>query len=270
MKSEKVIKGPISEKIADPIKQIIASTQNANVWPIEDLPSKYRLYPEGTKLYGRPLKVPEIKMLATINADNLNYVLNEVIRRSVTGMPIENLAVADKLYLIFWLRANTYKESGYTIDFVCSEKNCKEPGKYEFELSSLQINYLDDKYNEDKIVELPSKNVIKLKQLRVSDELRIESFKKMNAKSSQSFDEDFLMTAAIIHEINGNKAGLIEAYDFITTASPEDYSYIVSYINHFDFGVDPETPVKCAKCGGETLVSVSFRPDFFVPKYKFE
>lgn len=270
MKSEKVNKGLVSEKIEDPIKAIIASTKNENTWPIEDLPSKYRLYPEGTKLFGRPLKVPEIKMLATINAENLNFVLNEVLRRSITGFPIENLTVADKLYLIFWLRANTYKESGYTIDFICPEKNCKTPGKYEFELGSLQINYLNDRYDEDKDVVLPSKQIVKLKQLRVSDELRIENFKKTNSKSFQVFDEDFLMTASIIREINGKQVGIIEAYDFITNADPEDYSYIVSYINHFDFGVDPETPVKCAKCGGETTVSVSFRPDFFVPKYKFE
>lgn len=270
MKSEKVIKGPISEKVSDPIKQIIAATKNENVWPIEDLPSKYRLYPEGTKLFGRPLKVPEIKMLATINAENLNYVLNEVIRRSITGYPIENLTVADKLYLIFWLRANTYKDSGYTIDFICPEKTCKTKGKYEFELGSLQINYLKETYDEDKVLDLPSKRTAKVRQLRVSDELRVANFKKTNANSAQSFDEDFLTVASVIYELDGKSIGLIEAYDFITNASPEDYAYIVSYINHFDFGVDPETPVKCAKCGGETTVSVSFRPDFFVPKYKFE
>ena len=270
MKSEKVIKDPISEKIADPIKAVIASTKAENVWPINDIPSKYRLYPEGTILYGRPLKVPEIKMLATISSDNINYVLNDVIRRSITGFPIENLCVADKLYLIFWLRANTYKDSGYTIDFVCPNKDCKTRGKYEFELGSLQINYLSDKYDEGKLVELPSHRSIKLRQLRVSDELRVENFKKQNASSSQCFDEDFLHIASVIYEIDGKSAGLIEAYDFITNVSPEDYAYIISYTNHYDFGVDPETPVVCAKCGGKTTVSVSFRPDFFVPKYKFE
>jgi hypothetical protein len=272
MKSEKVNKNVPQVEVADPIKSIIAGSKNENVWPIEDLPSKYRLYPEGTQLFGRPLKVMEIKMLSTLNADNLNFVINDVLRRCITGFPIENLTVADKLYLIFWLRANTYKDSGYTIDFVCPEKGCKTKGKYEFELSTLKVNYISDKFDENKEHTLPSGKTVKIHAMRVSDELRVANFIKQNANSAQNFDTDLLHVAAVISEINGSKVGIIEAYDFVAsgTTDPRDYAFIISYMNHFDFGVDPETPVKCAKCGGMTEVSVSFRPDFFVPKYSFE
>lgn len=272
MKSEKVNKNVSQGEVSDPIKEVISATRNENVWPIEDLPSKYRLYPEGTQLFGRPLKVMEIKMLSTLNADNLNFVINDVLRRCVTGFQIEDLTVPDKLYLIFWLRANTYKDSGYTIDFICPVDGCKTAGKYEFELSTLKVNYISDKLDENKEHILPSGKKIKVHTMRVSDELRVANFIKQNSKSAHSFDSDLLHVASIISEIDGKKVGIIEAYDFVASGStdPRDYAFIISYMNYFDFGVDPETPVKCVKCGGTTEVSVSFRPDFFVPKYSFE
>ena len=267
MKVEKIEKNV--NVTLDPIKSVIASTQKTeNVWPIDNLPSQYRLYPEGTKLFGRPLKVLEIKSLSTLNEDNINFILNDVISRCVTGLKVEDITVADKLYIIFWLRANTYKESGYTIDFKCPD--CGTKDKYEFQLDTLKIKYLSEKFNEDVERVLPSKRTVKIRQMRVSDEMRVEKFEKTNASSLQSFDSELLHIGALISEVDGKRTGLIEAYDFISKADPDDYAYIVSYINNYDFGVDPETPVSCKKCGGQTNVSVTFRPSFFVPKYTFE
>ena len=268
MKVEKVKKQEPVEK--DPIAAIVSASKTENTWPIEDLPSKYRLYPEGTQLFGRPLKVMEIKMLSSLSESNLNYVINDVLRRCITGYPIEELTVPDKLYLIFWLRANTYKDSGYKIEYECPE--CKTQETFEVELNSLNIKYIKDSFDENKELVLPSENIIKIKSLRIADEIRVANFEKMNAKSMQSFDSDLLYVASLISEINGKKVGLIEAYEFVASGNsdPRDYAYIISYINFHDFGVDPEVKVPCQKCGGTATVAVTFRPDFFVPKYTFE
>ena len=267
MKVEKIEKNV--DVTLDPIKSVIASTQKTeNVWPIDNLPSQYKLYPEGTKILGRPLKVQEIKMLSTLNEDNVNFVLNDVLGRAITGIRVEDLIIADKLYIIFWLRANTYKDSSYKIDFKCPD--CGTKDKYEFQLDALKIKYLSEKYNETEARQLPSGRTAKIKQMRISDEIRVANFEKANASSLQSFDTDFLHIAAVITEVDNKKVGIIEAYDFISKATPEDYAYIISYMNFYDLGVDPETPVSCKKCGGQTAVAVTFRPDFFVPKYSFE
>jgi hypothetical protein len=209
----------------------------------------------------KPAK-PEDVVEPTVQSNaSCKYVADTGDLYTGTGNKPTNMQVATDGFIELALGPGIVKKSFYPESVA---------GKYEFELGSLQINYLKETYDEDKVLDLPSKRTAKVRQLRVSDELRVANFKKTNANSAQSFDEDFLTVASVIYELDGKSVGLIEAYDFITNASPEDYAYIVSYINHFDFGVDPETPVKCAKCGGETTVSVSFRPDFFVPKYKFE
>ena len=127
----KVEKPKKEEMVAsDPIQAVISSTKpQDNFWEITDLPSKFKLYAPGTKILARPLKVLEIKMLSTLNTDNINFVLNDIIGRCVTGIRVEDICTADKLYIIFWLRANTYRDSSYSIDFVCPD--CKAKGKYD-------------------------------------------------------------------------------------------------------------------------------------------
>lgn len=266
----KVEKPKKEEMVAsDPIQAVISSTKpQDNFWEITDLPSKFKLYAPGTKILARPLKVLEIKMLSTLNTDNINFVLNDIIGRCVTGIRVEDICTADKLYIIFWLRANTYRDSSYSIDFVCPD--CKAKGKYDFQLDCLKINYLKDSFDENKDINLPSGKVVKIKMLRISDEIRVTNFEKTNAQSLASFDTDLLHAASLISEIDGKRIGLIAAYDFISKATPDDYSYIISYVNHYDFGIDPSIDAPCKKCGGAAQIAVTFRPEFFVSKYTFE
>ncbi len=255
--------------VGDPIQSAINSTRaQDNYWEITDLPSKFKLYEPGTKIMARPLKVLEIKMLSTLNTDNINFVLNDVISRCVTGIKVDDICTADKLYIIFWLRANTYKDSSYSIDFQCPD--CKAKGQYDFHLDKLKINYIKDSYDEQKDIVLPSERVIKIRQLRITDEIRLTNFEKTNANSLANFDTDLLHAATLISEIDGKKVSMLTAYDFISKAEPDDYSYIISYVNHYEFGIDPSIEASCKKCGGAAQVAVTFRPEFFISKYTFE
>ena len=121
--------GPSKESVA---KQVMVqdTKKEENYHEITDLPSKYRLYPKGTKIFARPLKVLEVKALASINEDNANYIINDTLSKTIQGITIDDLVVADKLYLVFWLRANTYRESGYVVDFYC--RHCESESTYEF------------------------------------------------------------------------------------------------------------------------------------------
>jgi hypothetical protein len=102
-----------------------------NVFFIEDLPSKYKLYPEGTKLYGRPLNVREVKKLSALNEHNFDIIIKEVLSTAITGYPISDILSGDKLYLIFWLRANTYKDARFVTPFICDE--CGKQSEYKSE-----------------------------------------------------------------------------------------------------------------------------------------
>lgn len=238
-----------------------------NSWSVGELPSKYRLYPEGTEIYAKPFKTLDVKLLSSLNANNYNEIINEVLSRTITGIPIEDLLVADKLYLIFWIRANTYKDSGYKIEYSCG--NCENENTAEVSLADFQIKYLNDNYSEDKELTLKiSNDVITFHQPRVKEELRTENCIKQNPRTS--FNEDILNVASLISTINSERVSLSSIYDFLIALEPSDYAYIESYIKHCDFGLDPFVKTTCRHCREENRVAVTFREDFFVPTYTFD
>lgn len=238
-------------------------------FPIDGIPSKYKLYPEGTKLHARPLKVLELKTLATLNENNVNLVINDVLSKAVKGLPIDDLIVADKLYLIFWLRAYTYKDSGYVIDFDCSE--CDTKSNYEFSLDCLNINDIKDNYDISKeIVLKKSGDTIKIGQLLIKDENNVQNFITKHRNSLMKFNEELLGIANLITEINGEELSMLLKYEYIVKLDPIDYLFIESYIKKYEIGIDPIMDVKCKTCGGTAPVAVTFRSEFFIPTVDVE
>lgn len=264
MKIEDVETGDIVSEIVN-----AASKQKSNFWKVEGLPSKFKIYKKGTKLLARPLKVLELKMLSTLNENNMNFVINDIISKATQGIDVNDLAIGDKLFLIFWLRANTYKNISYPIEYTCY--HCGKSATHDFNHDDLKINYIKDDFNEDNEIKLPSGSKIKIHAMRTKDEILVQNFLKTNAKAFSNFDDDLLTVAALIDEINGEKLSLNQKYNWlIDLEDPRDYSYIISYINHYDFGVDTIINADCKHCGGDLNLQINFRPDFFISEYKFD
>lgn len=252
---------PLAELAKDTDKDVI----DGNYWPIDELPSKFKLYPTGTKIFARPLKVLEVKMLSSLTNDNFHHVITEVLKKSVRGIEIDKLLVSDKLFIIFWLRANTYKNSGYTVDFDCNM--CDTHSTYEFEIDNLDIIDIKDDYNPNDTLKLPQcGDELTTRQLTISEENNVKNFQTRNRRSLTEFDEDILTIANLIKTINGKEESLMYKYDYIVAMNPIDFGKIESYLNHFDMGISPIMNVTCKNCGGIADVAVSFRPEFFVPK----
>lgn len=246
-----------------PIKDEVSAVNGFHY--IDELPSKYKLYPDDTKIYARPLKVLEIKTLSTINENNINSVINSVLSKTIKGIDVGDLLVADKLYLIFWLRANTYKDSGFVVDFDCT--SCQEDSTYEFEINNLDVEEIKDDYDPEKAVTLQySGDSIKWSQIRVKDENNVKDFVAKHRNSMMKFDDEVLGVANLITTINGEKKSMLQKYEYLVAMSPLDYTYLESYIRNYELGINPVMNVKCAKCGGISPVAVSFRRSFFIPR----
>lgn len=244
-----------------------STVDNAIYHEINGLPSKCKLYSENTRIEGRPLKLIEVKRLSGINEENSDAIINDILRRTIKGINIDNLLVADKLYLIFWLRANTYRESGFSVDYVCS--NCKQESSFDFKLENLQIQYLSDEFTLDKFkVTLKNNDTIKYHFLTVSDERKISKFKNTYSTIIKDLDDDLISLSVMIDSINDEPKELIEKYNYLLDLEPSDYCYLISMIDEWNFGLKKYLEVKCDKCGGDALVGITFREDFFLPKYK--
>ena len=252
---------PMEELTREVDKDVI----DGNFWPIENIPSKFRLYPTGTKIFARPLKVLEVKMLSSLTNDNFHHVITEVLKKSVRGIDIDKLLVSDKLFIIFWLRANTYKNSGYTVDFECNI--CNTESTYEFEIDNLDIIDIKDEYNPNDVIKLPKcGDEVLTRQLTINDENNVKNFLTRNKRSLTEFDEEILTIANLIKTINGKEESLTTKYEYIVEMDPIDFGKVESYLSHFDMGISPIMNVDCKNCGGAADLAVSFRPEFFVPK----
>jgi len=264
-----------SEEIKDPtVKKTVEELtpnkkENANTleyWDIDlnELPSKGVLYPEGTKLYGRRLKVKEVKKLAQMNESNSDEVIKEVLKSSIKGIDIETLYDDDKTYIILWLRANTYREPGYNISFFCS--NCNKLSSYEFSLDQIHIIHIDEnKLNFVKV--LKNDDEIEKKYLQVKDNDKIKKF--LSRYSEMEIDTDLLEDAVKIRSINNENLDLMSKYNYVSDKlDPQNYAQLKSFLKENTFGIGKYIKVKCNKCEGASQTGLVFSEEFFIPEYK--
>ena len=242
-----------------------------NYWDIDDIPTKYKLYPEGVKLSARPLKVIEVKKLTSITDDNADSVVNDILRKCIRGININDIYSADKLYLLLWLRANSFRDNRYVVDFNCPV--CQKDSTYHFDINMVNIDYLSDNYNNDS-VELSNGDNIKVKLLQIKDEIALSSFEtkygNLFKHSDDEIDEELLAISYMIDTVNSEKLSDVDRYRYLLTLSPEDFSIITTKLNELNVGIKSYMNVKCDKCGGESQVGITFHPDFFLPKFKSE
>lgn len=258
---------PIAKKMLDNEPKIISRTET-NYLPVEGLPSDYKLYPEGTKILARPLNVAEVKLLASMNEDNYNFIINDILKRTVKGIDVSEILVADKYFIIFWLRANTYKNPGYELDFECSK--CEKISRYSFGTDVLDVNYIKEDFDLGSEETFPlSKDNFTIVAKRIKDENKLAEFMKRNGTSLMKYDEEILDIASNVNSLNGEELSLAKKYEYVEKMHPEDFSYLISYIDSRSFGVKDKVNAVCNDCKGVTPIGVSFRPEFFIPKHNF-
>jgi hypothetical protein len=285
MKVEKVKK---SEAIVKPIK---AKAVELEIPPeyheISGFPSKGKLYHKDAKIFARPLKILEIKQLTNMTDTNYSFIINNVLKQTVIldKIDFDDLVVADKFYLIFWQRANTYQGDGFSIDFNCescmhikikedqnmgvetSDEDLREASasKYTFDISALNLEDVKDDYDPNTLIDLDCGDKVTIFQHTVASEMAVDSV--ITKKSIPNVDEDLLNIASVISSINGSPVDIKTAYAYLINIQPSDFIKIINYKDNFDINIKPSFTVNCKKCGGEVETPLTFRPDFFLPKY---
>jgi len=255
---------PVVEEVIVPLFK--SAEQVDNWWPVENIVSKYKLYPEGTKIWARPLKVLEVKKLSSLTEDNADFVITELLKKVVRGIAIEDLLLVDKLFLVFFLRANTFKESGYGVKFYCPK--CEKESAYHFELSNLTINNIPDDFDPDEAITLNNGDKVVFQMLRVRDQLAMDQFKNSPlVQAAKEFEDEILQMAAMIKTVNGETLSIAAKYGYLTAKiDPMDYADIATHLEKLNVGIDPILNVKCKACGGTSPIGVTFRGDFFLPR----
>lgn len=224
---------------------------------VKGLPSCGKFYEKGTKIYSRALKVIELKKLAAMDGDNFNDVIKSVLKESVIGIDVDDIILVDKLYIVLWQRANTFAKEKFDVSFVCPE--CGEESSYGFDMTCVSIKGVPEDCGLDVEYKI-GEDTITLDMIRIKDESKMENL-------VEGVDKDIFTMAVRIHTLNGKAVSNEEAYDYITNMNPEDFMQLVDVMNRADTEVKPYLTVDCKKCGGRVEIPISFRGNFFLPKY---
>lgn len=237
----------------------------------EDLITRGKLYPKNKNIFFRTMIVPEVKRLANIlmSEENAEYIVNDTLKKCLKGIDIDDLFVEDKMYLLFYLRASTFKDSSYVVDFHCDK--CGKESGYHFTIGNLRANFIADDYDPNKKYVLQNGDELTLTYIKVRDQKEMENLKDSAiARKSDKLDDEFLAIAASIFTINGNKMPLVARYDYVVNKlTPEDYSDLQTILEKHAIGIEPMMDVVCQECGGAGSIPVTFHPRFFLPKRKF-
>lgn len=214
---------------------MILQTYN-NYWKMDlkELPSQGKYYPKGTNIKIRLLNVQEIKYLATINADNATFILNEILEKclDLTGVKFNDILVGDRTYLVFWLRINSFtRNSGYDINIKeCSK--CKKPFNTKLKLTDFDEIYATE---EPSSVLLPDSNItIKLKYPTISD-------------LNNTCEDKEIEEIAMYFDIAEKDIDILEK--FINGLSALDYTILTNAISKLKIGFSKEINVYCPICG---------------------
>lgn len=237
---------------------------------IEGLPSALKLYPEGTEIYGRSLKVLEVKSLSSINETNADNIINSILRRSIKGIDVDKILVSDKLYILMWLRGTSFPSSEYGIPFKCS--SCEKEVKYIFELNKIETRQIDENFTIDKLkFTLPNKDVIDFAFPTIAEEKLAENF-KATCPYIKDIDSDIVGQCVLIKAINGESKTMLEKYNYLTTMNPNDYCFFLSYVERWSFGIKWVIQATCSLCGGSTAIGATFfaDSDFWLPRISID
>ena len=225
------------------------------------LPSKGMYYPE--KIYLKKLSTIDIKKLATITEQNSNFIINNIIKSSIwegTGFDYTKILVADKIWLIFYLRSFTYNDLPFKVRHEC--KNCGTIAHYDFVLKDLSVTYYDKpipeyfEINGDKVsISFPT----------ISTEMAVEKIKN-DPNTLFDIDPGLLDFSSYITKINDRNVSLVSAYEYISEMDGMSFSKFTNMVSDYMFIATPYGKFKCPHCDQELEIPIPFSASFFLPK----
>lgn len=255
---------------------------NAFLPPMEpvELPSRGKLYANPALQDGwihiRQYAAPEEALLAQVNRENVQQVLNNILDNCLKGDDVkaEELTTEDAFYLLVWLRVNSYGPS-YDVDVVCSHRDCgMGPDSYTVNLANLKINYLDGDVKEPLVVTLPkTKLIVEINCMRRKTELRaqkrqedVKKWKGVKGDPAELLKRAYSIVKVVAPDQSEETTDILEIEDLCLNNLPSaDSLHLDNALENFKHGVDINTTLTCHYCQRDIPVVVPPGPEFFRP-----
>ena len=237
------------------------------------LPSRGLLNPEipEGKVVQRCMMVADQKILSG-STQSAGSALTNLLKATTTtpsDLDVDNLTLADTMYLLFKLRVLSYGKN-YTFMTRCPV--CSKKIEVNIDLSELPVQTLEDDFTEDLVVELPHRgDTVYTKVITNGDLEYIAKESKRRKKRNPNDDSEYILR--IVHSIQKivlkkDKSTLtnpIDIENYINSLTDLDAQTIIATRDSVAFGIAPSIEYVCPECKSDIDVSLQFSGDFFRP-----
>lgn len=200
----------------------------------------------------RPLKFEDEKFLIQSRKSKAqDNTLNLLLGRCLTGVDVQDLLPADKLFLVLQLRAISYGDD-YKSIAICPK--CNEENDISIKLTDLPVEYLPENTKDPREITLPkTKKKVKVRFPRVSDEAYM--------KDEETF---FNNIWRFILSVEGREdKTIISAFLDDKRLSLQDVAAIGKAIVGADYGVSTKIKYECTGCKSINILDLQLGADFF-------
>ena len=212
-----------------------------------ELPSKGIGYNHTKGLVNiRTMTFEDEKFIASYTGDS---ILDDLIKRCVSDVDLDELYLEDKLFLYYKMREQSF---GSFIKTNASCRHCGTLNNLEIDMSKLNITYADDNFKDPIEVTLPTlKKTVVVKKMR-------SDLQRYAVNDSMLLDNLWRFVIKIDSYTDGVLISKV-----IKKLSSSDIRFIMSQINKTSFGIDTKAKFICNKCSKENISDVGLGFDFF-------
>lgn len=236
---------------------------------ISGLPSNGRYYKNQigmpSKLKGMPLKVRDSIILETMGNSLDSALIDTLFSKRLSGVSPGDILVCDELYILAWLREQTFTKVPLIVDYACDRCNHYHTDKV-VTLSDLIIFNIPEHITDPISCKLPvSGDEVKIRLMRRKDKMRIINHIRENDSLRVLGPDDTKIyeLASVLYGM-----GMTDAVEYLENLDPHDFAVINNFHSKLNFGFTQTAFMKCEKeeCGYSTIVPVPFQNGFFLPQ----
>ncbi len=281
----------LNKDIDDPdLDRIKGSMDYVNI-PLDTLPSGGRFYPEGTRILIRAARVGEIREFSIINEedpkdirDKMTYIVSQCTKVYYGNTPghYKDILEDDRIVLVFKIRELTFTDARQSIKIPVPEGSCQTPGCHpqetvDFDSSKLEFLQLSEKLEKyydpvERCYNIQTKSIgtIKLYPPTIGVTSVIADWIREQQREDKKIDAALadILPYTIKDWRTFSSKQVFSKITEMAGWSTEKFALVLRLKDEITVGIEFEIKERCAQCGGELTIPVSFPEGFrslFVP-----
>lgn len=208
---------------------------------VEELPSKFLPYPQGSKISYKTFSYGELEQWANTSLGEEDKIKLALSGIKTEGFEVQDLDLQDFYYIMMLRKLSTFNSPRFKLNFECP--HCNHSTTVTPELASIEFGELELIDEIPLLVEMSDKTVLEFKPMTVSDYLR---FRKENLEDSK-----LNRLALQVRNKNFN-----EALQYIKDSTNIDDMEILDELdNLLNFG-NQKITVNCTECNNPVTIPI--------------